>query len=90
MLNSQDLSAFLATAIDHAKPRPLGNVKQCETDRRNWWLSAMAELKVNEDRERAIPPTHFHSTADTHVKPVHNDGSHMIWEYGKLPRGFKK
>ena len=147
MISNQDLSAFLANAIQQAKPKPLGNTKVCKTDRRSFWCEAMGELEVSEQEEShseppedesgnnsrsrwkdafrseeitadmlkyakeklamqeeqekeemkerlsatagVIPPT-VHSTAKQEVShKVYNDGSHMLWEYGKLPTGFK-
>jgi hypothetical protein len=81
MIDATELGEYLATAIKQAKPKPLGNVKTVKADRRDYWLSAMAGLAVNEQEEKPhVLPTIFHTTASEagYVEPSLTEAMKII------------
>jgi len=81
MIDATELGEYLATAIEQAKPKPLGNVKKVKADRRAFWLEAVAGLAVNEQEgKQHVLPTIFHTTASEagYVEPSLTEALEII------------
>lgn len=78
MVDIQDLSEFLTHAIKQAKPKPIGNVKQCKADRRSFWLEAIGELKVSEQEESQC---RLHASNASYIEPTAEQAEAIIKQF---------